>query len=70
MASITYTILALLPVFAWYLYAQIKQWRFRKYAHIPHALPTTLALGHLKSIAEGFKKLGDGRRHVGLLDGS
>ncbi|KAF2474484.1 cytochrome P450 [Lindgomyces ingoldianus] len=62
MANITYAILAILPLVAWYLYVQARRWRFKKYAHIPH-LPSSFALGHLKFIAEGFKKLGDSRRH-------
>ncbi|KAF2259173.1 cytochrome P450 52A12 [Lojkania enalia] len=63
MAQISYTVLALLPVLAWYLYIQLRQWRFKKYGHIPTHYTQSLLLGHLKVIAEGFQKIGDGRRH-------
>jgi hypothetical protein len=65
MANITYAVLAILPAVVWYLYAQLRQWRFKKYSHIPNCLPQSLPLGHLKLIADGFKKIGDSRAHVG-----
>lgn len=67
MAEITYAILAFLPVIGWYFYTQMKQYRFKKFAHVPIQYPQSLALGHLKLMAEGFKKVGDSRKHVGAL---
>ncbi|KAF2733757.1 hypothetical protein EJ04DRAFT_494787, partial [Polyplosphaeria fusca] len=60
MANLTYAVLALVPV-SWYIYFQLRQWRFQKYSHIPQHYPQSFLLGHLKLIAEGFKKFGDGR---------
>ncbi|KAF2184999.1 cytochrome P450 [Zopfia rhizophila CBS 207.26] len=62
MADLTYAVLALLPLVAWYLYSQFVHWRFNKYKYIPH-LPQSLLLGNLKTFAD-FYKMGDGRRHV------
>lgn len=65
MADLTFAFLALVPLLSWYFYEQLKKWRYQKYGHVPTFSPNNFALGHLKDIAEGFKKLGDNRRHVG-----
>ncbi|KAF2112350.1 cytochrome P450 [Lophiotrema nucula] len=61
MAQLTYAILALLPAVLWYLWAQLRQWRFKKYSHIPIVYPQSLPLGHLKLLGEGFMKMEKGR---------
>ncbi|KAJ4301155.1 hypothetical protein N0V90_003245 [Kalmusia sp. IMI 367209] len=66
MVNITYAVLALLPVIAYYIYTQLYNWRFRKYKDLPQ-FPNTLLLGHLKYIALGYKKLGDARRHIDYI---
>jgi hypothetical protein len=68
MANTTsYAILAVLPVIGWFLYIQLYSWRFSKFNHIPQSFPSSLLFGHLKSLAEGFKRLGDSKRHHGML---
>ncbi|KAF2652552.1 cytochrome P450 [Lophiostoma macrostomum CBS 122681] len=67
MANIIYPVLAILPALVWYLHAELRQWRFKKYSHIPNRLPQSLPLGHLKLIADGFKKFGDSRAHVDYI---
>jgi cytochrome P450 len=58
-------LLALTPVLLILLYNVATRWRFKKYAEFPQ-LPKTLILGHLKLIAEIFKR-GDGRRHADYI---
>ncbi|KAJ8106096.1 hypothetical protein OPT61_g9768 [Boeremia exigua] len=63
MAETAYTVLALLPVLAFLLYQVLWQYRFKKYAHIPMSMKPNLFIGHLGSMAAGFKKFGDSRVH-------
>jgi len=65
MVNTQYAILAVLPVVVWFLSSQIYNWRFKKFNHIPQYSQRSLLLGHLKAVAEGFKRLGDSRRHAG-----
>jgi hypothetical protein len=67
MIKTTHIHLALLSLLAWYLYVCVKQWRFKKYGHIPHAFPNTLAFGHIKLVAGGYREFGDTRRHIGMF---
>jgi hypothetical protein len=67
MPTVTFAVLALLPLLTWYLYAQAKAWRFKKFRHIPQQFPSSLVLGHLGLIAGGYKEVGGSKHHVGTL---
>ncbi|KAF2683403.1 cytochrome P450 [Lentithecium fluviatile CBS 122367] len=63
MVNTSYALLAAVPAIAWFLYLQLYNWRFKTFSHIPQHFQNTLLLGHLKTLAGGFKRLGDSRRH-------
>ncbi|KAF2792269.1 cytochrome P450 [Melanomma pulvis-pyrius CBS 109.77] len=64
MTNVTYAVLALLPLVTWYLFTQLRGWRFQKYSHLSNQFPQSFLFGHLEIIAKGFIKFGDSRRHV------
>jgi hypothetical protein len=67
MSNTLYALLAVMPLVAWFLYSQMYNWRFKMFNHVPQYFESSLVLGHLKSLAAGFKRLGDSRRHPGTF---
>ena len=67
MAETTFAILALLPVLAYFLYHQLQQYRYKRFAHIPSILEPNLFFGHLGYIAAGFQKHGNSKIHPGMV---
>ncbi|KAJ4333488.1 hypothetical protein N0V87_007598 [Didymella glomerata] len=63
MAETLYTVLALVPLAVCFLYFQLRQYRFKTYAHIPSPLEPNLFLGHLGYMAKGFQKRGNSKVH-------
>lgn len=61
-----YTVLSAILIIFFYLYSLLRQWRFKKFAHIPSKLPANLFIGHLGYIAAGYKKLGSSLPHPGI----
>lgn len=70
MAETAYAVLAVLPVLAYFLYLQLQQYRFKRFAHIPTPLKPNLFLGHLGLMAAGFKKFGNSKVHPGKTQNS
>ncbi|KAF9730673.1 hypothetical protein PMIN06_004166 [Paraphaeosphaeria minitans] len=66
MSSIAYAVLAVLPVVAYLIYAQLYRWRYKMFKEFPQ-LPNSLLIGHLPYIASGFKKFGDARCHIDYI---
>ena len=67
MAETVYAVLVVLPVLVCFLYYQLHQYRFKKFAHIPAPLKPNLLLGHLGFMAAGFKKFGNSKVHPGTI---
>lgn len=65
MAQSSITLLAVVPALALFLYYQLYQWRYKKYAHIPKILQQNLFYGHLGYIAAEYKKAGSADIHPG-----
>lgn len=65
MAETTYALLALLPLLGYFLYFQLQQYRFKRFAHIPTTLKPSLFLGHLGHMAAAYKKFGNSKVHPG-----
>ncbi|KAF9692338.1 hypothetical protein EKO04_009590 [Ascochyta lentis] len=63
MAETAYAVLALLPALVCFLYYQLKQYRFKTFAHIPTSVQPNIFFGHVGHMAAGFKKLGNSRAH-------
>lgn len=59
------TLLAVIPALAAFLYYQLYQWRFKKYAHIPNHLKSNLFIGHLGHIASEYKNVSSPQVHPG-----
>ncbi|KAF1924351.1 cytochrome P450 52A12 [Didymella exigua CBS 183.55] len=55
--------MALVPLAVCFLYYQLRQYRFKKYAHIPTPLKPQLLLGHLGYMAKAFQKRGNSKMH-------
>jgi hypothetical protein len=68
MAEMIYALLALMPVVGYFLFYQLQQYRFKKFAHIPTPIKPNIFLGHLGSMAAGFKKFGDSKVHPGTVE--
>lgn len=68
MAEAIYTVLASVPLVVLFLYYQLRQYRFKKYAHIPTPLKPSLFLGHLGYMAKGFQKHGNSKMHPGMTE--
>lgn len=66
MAETAYAILALLPVLAYFLYQQLHQYRYKKFAHIPSILKPNLFVGHVGYMAAGYQKYGNSKMHPGM----
>ncbi|KAJ4987846.1 cytochrome P450 52A11 [Stagonosporopsis vannaccii] len=63
MAETAYAALAVLPILAYFLYYELHQYRFRRFAHVPTPLKLNLFLGHIGFMAAGFKKFGNSKVH-------
>ncbi|KAF2749324.1 cytochrome P450 [Sporormia fimetaria CBS 119925] len=59
MPDLKLALLALLPLLAIYALSTYR----KKFAHIPHAYPNSLFLGHIPHFGRGFKRRGDYRMH-------
>lgn len=65
MINSLYAVLAVIPVVIWFAYHQLRQWRYKTFAHIPSNLSSNLFIGHLGHIAAEYKKAGSSTVHPG-----
>ncbi|KAL6708686.1 hypothetical protein ACN47E_002382 [Coniothyrium glycines] len=63
MTQIAINLLALVPLVAAFLYYQLYQWRYKRFASIPSNLKRNLFYGHLGYIAAEYKKVGSASVH-------